>query len=422
MRMSGLLLVSLAMVVLASGAHARPSAPSDAASDVRLVAETIESVHPDPFRSVSRQKFESEVNDLARRAPTLSRNELLVELLRVIASLGPRNGHTGLFPLDPGHRNELHLYPLRLYDFADGVFVVDEAGDLGVVGSRLVAIDGTPLGRVLELVRPLVPHDNPSNVRGLAPHFALVSEVLEGLHVIDGSGPVEFTFERAGGERVTVDLDPISARAYGAAFADPHYGHYPSILPAAPRPLYLASSAKEMWTRTLAGGRAVYMGYNVVASPPDAFLRKITRLVSRRSVRRVIVDVRRNGGGDNTTYGALMTLFETPRVNRSGHLYLLVGRATFSAAANFAAEIDRATHATIVGEPTGGGVETYGDVTQVLLPTTGWQINVATRFHDRRRGPKDRRLAVAPDLRVDVTSAEYFARQDPVLARALKGL
>jgi Peptidase family S41 len=366
MRMSGLLLVSLAMVVLGSGAHARPSAPSNAASDVRLVAETIESVHPDPFRSIPRQTFESEVNDLVRRAPTLSRNELL----RVIASLGARNGHTGLFPLDPGHRSELHLYPLRLYDFADGVFVVDEAGDLGVVGSRLIAIEGMPLERVLDLVRPLVPHDNPSNVRGLAPHFALVSEVLEGLHVTDGSGRVEFTFERPGRERVTVDLDPISAREYGAAFADPHYGHYPSILPAAPRPLYLASSAKEMWARTLAGGRAVYMGYNVVASPPDAFLRKITRLVSRRSVRWVIVDVRRNGGGDDTTYGALMTLFETPRVNRAGRLYLLVGRATFSAAANFAAEIDRATRATIVGEPTGGGVETYGDVTQVVLPTT----------------------------------------------------
>ena len=372
--------------------------------------------------AVSRQKFESEANDLARRAPTLSRSELLVELLRVIALLGPRNGHTGLFPLDPGHRSELHLYPLRLYDFADGVFVVDEAGDLGVVGSRLVAIAGMPLGRVLELVRPLVPHDNASTLRGLAPHFALVSEVLDGLHVTDGTGPVEFTFERPGGERVTIDLDPISAREYRAAFADPHYGHYPSILPAAPRPLYLASSAKLMWARTLAGGRAVYIGYNVVVSPPDAFLRKITRLVSRPSVRRVIVDVRRNGGGDNTTYGALMTLFETPRVNRPGRLYLLVGRATFSAAANFAAEIDRDTRATIVGEPTGGGVETYGDVTAVVLPTTGWNVNVATRYHERRRGPKDRRLAVAPDLRVDLTSAEYFAGQDPVLARALRGL
>ena len=396
MRTSGLLLVSLAMVVLASGAQARPSAPSDAASDVRLLAETIVSVHPDPFRSVSRQRFTSEANDLARRAPSLSRSELLVEVLRVIALLGPRNGHTGLFPLDPAHRSELHLYPLRLYDFADGTFVVDEAGDLGVVGARLVAVAGMPLADVLERVRLLVPHDNPSNLRGLAPHFALVAEVLAGLHISNGLGPVEFTFERPSGERVSISLEPLRAAEYRAAFADPHYGHYPSILPAASRPLYLASGGKEIWARKLAGGRAVYVGYNVVVSPPDAVLRKIRRLVGGSSVRRVIVDVRLNGGGDNTTYWPLTSLFGSKHVNRPGRLYLLVGRATFSAAANFAAEIDRDTRATIVGEPTGGGVETYGDTTPVA--PAGDRLDrprrdPVPRTASRPEGPASRRLA-----------------------------
>ena len=62
---------------------------------------------------------------LAQRAPSISRNELLVGMLRIIASLGPRNGHTGLFPGDPSHTRELHFYPVRLYDFADGMYVVD---------------------------------------------------------------------------------------------------------------------------------------------------------------------------------------------------------------------------------------------------------------------------------------------------------
>ena len=88
---------------------------------------------------------------LARRAPSLSRDELLVGVLRLIALLGPRNGHTGLFPGDPAHTRELHLYPLRLYDFADGLYVVD-AADASLVGSRLVAIDGTPVAKVFDLV------------------------------------------------------------------------------------------------------------------------------------------------------------------------------------------------------------------------------------------------------------------------------
>lgn len=422
MRMPSLLFVVLAVALFASGARAEPSAPATVAEDVRLLGNSLATIHPEPFRSISEQRFRSEVETLARQAPSLRPNELLVGLLRIVALLGPRNGHTGIFPLDPANARELHPYPLRLYEFGDGVFVVDESGDLGLVGSRLVAVAGVPIANVLERVRPLVPHDNPSSLRGLALHYLLVAEVLDGLGVVDGAGPAELTFERANGASVKVTLEPLAPSAYRAAFADPLTGHYPAVLPSAARPLYLASSAKPLWARTLANGRAVYVGYNAVIPPTPAVMRTIDRLVRGKSVRRVIVDLRRNGGGDNTTYGPLTTLLGSPRVDRRGRLYLLIGRATFSAAANFAAEIDRDTRAIFVGEPTGGGVETYGDSLPVLLPSTGFNVHIATRYHDRRRGPNDRRLAVEADVPIDVTSADYFAGRDPVLERALQGL
>ena len=421
MRTTGLLLVLIALVALVSSAQARPSAESSAATDVRDLGDSIEQIHPAPFRSISRARFEAEVNELAARAPTISRDELLVGVLRIIASLGPRNGHTGLFPGDPGNVRPLHLYPIRLYRFADGVFVVD-AEDKGLVGRRVVAVDGMPVERVFELVDPLVPHDNAWNTRGMAPHYALTAEVLHGLGIVDTAGPADFTFEVPGGARTDVTLTPILGPQYAGEFADPLHGHYPSVLPSAPRPLYLANSGKALWVTTLAGGRAVYVGFNAVSAPAPAVFRRIRRRALAARTRRVIVDVRLNGGGDNTTHGPLVDLFASKQVNRRGKLYLLVGRATFSAAANFAAEIDRDTRAVIAGEPTGGGVETYGDTVPVLLPSLGWYVYVASRYHERKRGPNDHRLAVAPDVRVDLTSAQYFAGQDPVLERALSGL
>jgi Peptidase family S41 len=421
MRTTGLLLALIAMVALVSSAQARLSAESSAASDVRDLGDSIEQIHPAPFRSISRARFEAEVNELAARAQTISRAELLVGVLRLIASLGPRNGHTGLFPGDPGNVRPLHLYPIRLFRFADGVFVVD-AEDKGLVGRRLVAVDGTPVERVFELVDPLVPHDNAWNTRGMAPHYALTAEVLHGLGIVDTAGPADVTFESPGGARTDVTLSPIPGPQYASEFADPLHGHYPSVLPSAPRPLYLANSGKALWVTALAGGRALYVGYNAVSAPAPAVLRRIRRLALGAGTRRVIVDLRLNGGGDNTTYGPLVDLFTSKQVNRRGKLYLLVGRATFSAAANFAAEIDRDTRAVIVGEPTGGGIETYGDTVPVLLPSLGWYVYVASRYHERKRGPNDHRLAVAPDVRVDLTSAQYFAGHDRVLERALRGL
>jgi hypothetical protein len=58
----------------------------------------------------------------------------------------------------------------------------------------------------------------------------------------------------------------------------------------------------------------------------------------------------------------------------------------------------------------------------VTLATAGWNVYIAREYHERKRGPKDRRLAVEPDVRVDVTSEQYFAGRDPVLERALEGL
>jgi hypothetical protein len=167
MRMTGLLLMPLAMVALVASAQARPSAPATAAADVRELGASIEQMHPDPYRAISKAQFEAAVEDLATRTPELSRDEILVGMLRIVALLGPRNGHTGIFPADPSNARELHLYPLRLYDFPDGLFVVD-AADRSLVHDRLVSVNGMPLDQVLARVRPLVPRDNESR-RGSLP-------------------------------------------------------------------------------------------------------------------------------------------------------------------------------------------------------------------------------------------------------------
>jgi hypothetical protein len=421
MRKARVLVVATLVAVGASGAHAHPSVSPSAARDARVLHRDLAAYHPALYRSVTRAHFRAEVDRLVAGAPQLSRNELVVGLMRLAALPGPRNGHTGIFPLDAAHREPLHALPVRLYDFADGVFVVDDAAGGRLTGLEVVAIAGTPITRVLELVRPLVPRDNDSTARGLAPHFAITVEVLDGLGVADGVGPVEMTLERPGGERLTETLTPVPAAEYTATFADPLHGHYPAILPQAPRPLYLSQMGRELWLRRLEGGKAVYVGYNSALASTTAVAARLEKLARDRSVRRVVVDVRLNGGGSNAAYVPLLRALGRPQVNQRGKLFVLAGRATFSAAGSFVADADRATRALVVGEPTGGGVNQYGDATTFALPSTGLNVYVATEYVVRGT-PKDRRLAIAPDIRVELTSTDYFAGRDPVLARALRGL
>jgi hypothetical protein len=99
-------------------------------------------------------------------------------------------------------------------------------------------------------VAPLVPRDNAFGLRAWAPHFALVAEVLDGLGLVHGLGPVTLTFERAGGERFEQTLAPIPGAEYASVFADGLHGHYPALLPRRARPLYLANSGRQLYLRS----------------------------------------------------------------------------------------------------------------------------------------------------------------------------
>ena len=148
----------------------------------------------------------------------------------------------------------------------------------------------------------------------------------------------------------------------------------------------------------------------------------MTTLAEGKKVKRVIVDLRLNGGGDNTTYGSLLSALSDATINRKGGLFVLIGRATFSAAANFAADVDRLTKAIFVGEPTGGGVEIYGDSVAVCAArkrSRGAHGDALLELRQRPWRPKARNQPRPSGRR---RRRRLLAGRDPVLAAALGGL
>lgn len=158
--------VAVVALVLAGCETDEPTSPprtgpvQSAANDVRVFIDHLEAVHPNPWHDFSETRFEHEAARVMRQIDALSRDERTVALMRLTALLGTRDGHTGVFPLDPTHDTTLHLYPLRLYEFRDGFFVVDSIGMPELVGARVVAIAARPIEQVATAVRPLVPADN----------------------------------------------------------------------------------------------------------------------------------------------------------------------------------------------------------------------------------------------------------------------
>jgi len=107
-------------------------------------------------------------------------------------------------------------------------------------------------------------------------------------------------------------------------------------------------------------------------------------------------------------------LIKRDALNRRGHLFVLTGRNTFSAAQNFVNEMEKHTNVLFAGEPTGARPNHYGDPVPVKLPNSGIEIRVSTLFWQDAH-PADDRKATAPQLSVEPTAADYIAGRDPAL-------
>ena len=392
--------VAVAVLLLAGCAGgSEAAAPTPLQREITELVDRMAQLHPEVDHEVPLADLRAEAADLAGRAPAISRDELLVGLLR-LTTLGERDGHGGIFLHDPSHAKPFTFFPLRVHDFADGVHVVADLAGGAYVGKRLTAIDGVPLARVVELVRPLIPRDNASTIRLLLPEYLVCAEVLRGLGVVQGAA----TYSFADGSEAT--LEPTAASGLGTAL-------HP--LPTRAPQLLYRGLGQPFLLAQLERGRSLYLGYHMVTSPPQSLVDRILRAARKPGFRKLVVDVRANGGGNNATYFPLIDLINERPLR--GKVILLLGRMTFSAASNFAAVVDRSTRARLVGEPSGGAPNQWGDRNQIDLPLSGLTAYVAAQYVEVVRG--DRRHSVEPDVRVEPTVADFLAGRDVVLRRAL---
>jgi hypothetical protein len=406
----------LAGLAGASAADRAAAVSPEARGDLDLYFETLEQNHPNPYHATPEADMRAAAERLAARFPALDDDQALVELMRLVALLGERDGHAGVPPLSTDHHRPMHLYPFYAYDFGDGVYVVAAVRRPDLVGARVVAVEGRPLAELMGLLAPLVTYDNELSRKLRVPLRLATAEVLHGLGVAPTARSATFTFELPSGERRDVTLEPLAARDYVIGLRSA-FGQFVYGLPARRNLLFPTRRGSGQWLRTLRGGRVVYLAYNSVLGSTTGTARRLRRLAARRKVTRVVVDLRNNGGGDIGNYPPLLAALRSRAVNRPNRLVVLIGRATFSAATHFAADVDRLTRAVLIGEPTGGSPNHWSDTVDVTLPVLGWTVHVPTIYYEKRAG--EHGLAIEPDIHVDFTAADFFGGRDPVLAAAL---
>jgi hypothetical protein len=197
--------------------------------DLHALADELPHRHVEPWFHTTEAAWRAEVKRLETVLPRGSDAQNVVALAQLVAMLG--DGHTRL-------QLPIHAYPLALYDFTDGLYVIG-AQDASLVGARLAAIGGKPLAEIRTQLLSVIPHENAAGDRGSLPYVATQPDVLAGLGLAPDTQHATFTLALANGTSRDVTLEPALTNVAPA--------------PPATIPLYIQRPRDAYWLSTTPG-------------------------------------------------------------------------------------------------------------------------------------------------------------------------
>ncbi len=387
--------------------------------DLDFYARRIAQMHWSLHAHVSPDAFAQELAAIKRDIPSLTDDQLRLRLKRLTARIG--DGHTTVALQQEG-ATSLSRLPLHMRWFPDGLFVIGAKDHPELVGARVLKFGPIEAGAALDAARPYASVDNAMGHRRWGPLLLAVPTLLAAIGATGDESSTEITFVDAKGATGTTTLTPVQVpvRRSGSELPGFTYVHQSLATP----PAYLAGDRDGVRVEYQPAHNLVYFYFGSIQDTPGqklaAAFERVFATIKEHDAQQLVIDMRANGGGNT---GLIRPLFEglirEARVNRPGHLWVIIGRDTFSAAQNTVNLIEKFTSATFVGEPTGSRPQFTGESTYFVLPHSKTRVYASSRYW-QILDSTDERTWVAPQIAAPMTFADYAAGRDPSMEAILR--
>lgn len=379
------------------------------ANDLHYLQKRIVEMHYALDDVISEDDFNTLFDELISSISTLSDEQMVVEIMKIMGSLG--HGHNFIIPTSP-EVGALKKLPIQIYQFNDGMFIVDAAEEFEQwIGYQVLSIGNTPIEKALEKTNTVNARDNDIQTLWLGPYFLVMPDVLKGLGIIENEDQVTFTLRNTEGKSEKLTMEPRNWNFTG----------FPKIPPIKKglQPLYLSKMDDIFWYESILEDHAIYVQFNSVQNKNDKslddFTLEIKNEIDQKETQFLILDLRHNSGGNGAIRNHMLNLsvqFEAK--NPEGKTFVLMSRRTYSAAQNLLTEIATQTNAILVGEPSSSRPSFIGEAGWFRLPYSGLLGIIASQFHKSSEA-EDFRNWIAPHIPVTLSSTDYFSGKDKAL-------
>jgi tetratricopeptide (TPR) repeat protein len=365
-------------------------------------------------------EFDEKVKELNRSIPKLTNTEIEAAMMRLIASLG--DGHSewaGFVRPESGQ-----TLPLKFELFQEGLFITATApGYRNLLGAQVLAFDSHPVPQVITAAAPYLSRDNDYWIDAFMPQLLRYPALLNGMGIAHRTDQMMLSLKAMDGStgNFTVPVTTDAPYIWNQLPSPPGWINLSEISSKAV-PLYLQKNSETYWFDYEADNKLVYFQFNRVLDGAESladFTERLGKFLDTHDVERLVIDLRWNNGGNTyLSQPLLQLLMSRQSINRTGHLFVIIGPRTFSAALNTAEAFERYLNAVFVGEPTGGKPNSPGEEWFFSLPYS--KVNVSlSNLYWQSGWPVDSRWAIPPDIYTPRTFADYLAGRDPAMDAVL---
>lgn len=363
-------------------------------SDLTYFAAELPRRHANAFANLPKPQFDAMVADLSARMPRLNDDERLMGLEKIVNAIG--DGHTIIVFPQP-------RYPLgiEIGKFGDDFRVTAVApGREQALGARIVKIGNTPIAQAYATALDYTPKTELMELR----RVRALTYLTRGLF-LHGAG-ITSTHDHA---LLTLQSDDGQVFETDIAWSPAAEQHPTSN---APKPLARTRADEPFWCDYLEDSAAVFCAFYSYDNL-DKRAKEMFALLADKKPKKLIIDMRDNGGGDNTVGDAeLVKPLKASAYNAKGRLYILIGAETFSAAMNNAAQFQDETNAILVGETIGETPNSYQEPRQFRLPNSHLVVRASTLYYTFRKTGEN---AVRPNKEILPSWDDVRTGRDPVL-------
>ena len=356
------------------------------------------------------------------------------------------NGHTRMSMWTV--RTKFNSVGVRYFYFQDGLYVVRAlAENQQLIGGRVIEIDGRPIDTIFSVLDFYT--GGPSGWRQIKSVILLESsELLYAASLVDAPNRYTLTVVNQSGTTLQTELNaqlpqatenipfPIITKTLDAGARPDEGDEWVRTLQgisADDLPLYVQQTDQlYMWAPIQDGGGYVRLQemQNAQDQSMESFFDENLKLLPDGSLRYLVVDLRANDGGDFTLFVEI-SKWLPGKVADSGHLYIIVGPQTHSAAINSTGLLKYygGEKSIIIGEPMGDREQYWGERgLPFRLPNSGFNVSYATGYHDWENGCWDHPYcftqflkhgvaagSLEPAYIIEPTYAEYATGRDVVM-------